>query len=123
MFHDWIASPTTCEQANIRRGTSEAPITVNKVRRAVEHYGRRPEATPLRIGEVQARPAQMFFGDAVFFTQIGNDTKLAPIHPPSEGDQEYLPSDCVEHPPSLPATPAPSGSADFSDSTARAQRS
>src|SRR5712671_6055106 len=67
---------------------------------------RRRESTPLRIGEMQAPPAQMLFEDAVLFPQIGNHLKLAAIHPPGERDEQNLPSDRVEHPPSLPATAA-----------------
>jgi len=39
MFHARIASQRPCDQANVGRRASEAPINVNKVGRAVEHYG------------------------------------------------------------------------------------
>src|ERR1035437_3830465 len=68
--------------------------------------GRRRESTPLRICEIQAPAAHVLFEDAVLFPQIGNHLKLAAIHPPGEGDEQNLPSDRVEHPPSLPATAA-----------------
>jgi hypothetical protein len=64
------------------------------------------QSTPLGIGEVQALSAQVFFEDAVLFPQIGNHLKLAAIHPPGEGDERDLPSDRVEHPPSLLVTAA-----------------
>lgn len=68
--------------------------------------GRRRESTPLKIGEVQTPPAQVLFEDAVLFPEIGNHPKLAAIRPAGEGDEQDLPSDRVEHPPSLPATAA-----------------
>ena len=55
---------------------------------------------------MQAPAAHVLFEDAVLFPQIGNHLKLAAIHPPGEGDEQNLPSDRVEHPPSLPATAA-----------------
>ena len=68
--------------------------------------GRRRESTPLRICDMQAPAAHVLFEDAVLFPQRGNHLKLAAIHPPGEGDEQNLPSDRVEHPPSLPATAA-----------------
>ena len=64
------------------------------------------EATPLRIGEGQALPAHERVEDAVLFPQVGDDLKLVAIDPPGEGDEQDLPADRVEHPPSLPATKA-----------------
>ena len=55
---------------------------------------------------MQAPAAHVLFEDAVLFPQRGNHLKLAAIHPPGEGDEQNLPSDRVEHPPSLPATAA-----------------
>jgi hypothetical protein len=47
----------------------------------------RRKSTPLRIGELQAPPAQVLFEDAVLLPQIGNHLKLAAIHPSGEGDE------------------------------------
>jgi hypothetical protein len=81
--------------------------------------GRRRESTPLKIGEVQTPTAQVLFEDAVLFPEIRNHLKLAAIHPPGEGDEQDLPSNRVEHPPSLPAHRGSRnhGAAEFSDST------
>src|SRR5258706_14676570 len=64
------------------------------------------QSTALGVGEVKALAAQVLFEDGVLFPQIGNHLKLAAIHPPGERDEQNLPSDRVEHPPSLPATAA-----------------
>jgi hypothetical protein len=68
--------------------------------------GRHRESTPLKIGDVQTPPAQMLFEDAVLFPEIGHHLKLTAIRLAGEGDHQDLPSDRVEHPPSLPATAA-----------------
>ena len=66
----------------------------------------RCESTPLGIGEAQAPPAYLLFEHAILLAQIGNHVKLMAIDPAGESDQQHLPADGVEHPPSLPATAA-----------------